>query len=502
MRLEQRLTPQLIQSMEILQLPLLALEARVRDELQSNPLLEEDAPALPEAPHDAFNETSQTAAKTEAEGFERLDRMAREYDFDPGDRAYGRVQRNTGERDAKMDAMANSAARGPSLQEHLEEQWALMDLAPEVKQAGLIVIDWMDHDGYLRTGAEHEAPGSNGEPVGDALALIVRRTMDNLQQLDDEIAHSVNPPIDAGVLEESIARVQTLEPRGVGARDLAECLLIQLDALSEETELVELLVEDHLEDVARNRFPAIVKETGRDIEEIKQALAVITRLHHHPGLLMSGTEVPRITPDILVDYADDGDGYTVRLTRGSSPRLRISSQYRSLLEARAADSEARNFIRKNLEAAKTLIDAIHFRRERLLELARIVVYRQREFFERGPKGLSVLRMRDIAEELGCDPSTISRTVDQKYIQSPRGIHPMRMFFTGGTETSDGTAISWNAVKQQVKEIIDQEDKSAPLSDDSIARQLSAQGHVKISRRTVAKYRAQLVIPAARERKQF
>lgn len=507
MRLEQRLTPQLIQSMEILQLPLMALEARIREELQANPVLEEatregpDAAAAEgEVSTEPVNEAAETA-KHEAESFDRLDRMVREYDFDSGDQPYGR---STGgdERDAKMEAMSNSAARGPSLQEFLERQWALMDLSPEVKQAGIIVIGSIDPDGYLRTRGEHAAAES-GAPEGEnGLPLVIRRDSTSLERLDGEIAHSVMPPIDPGVLEEAIARVQSLEPRGVGARDLTECLMIQLDALPEHHELAELLVENHLEDIAKNRLPVIARETGRSMDEIKDAMAVISRLHHHPGVIIAGHEVPTIVPDIIVEFAETGDGYTVRLTRGSAPRLRISAQYREMLSERGAGAEARAFIRKNLESAKSLIDAIQFRRERMLEIAKIIVDRQREFFDFGPQSLKVLRMRDIAEELKCDPSTISRTVDQKYMQSPRGIHPLRMFFTGGTETSDGQAISWDAVKLQVKQIIEQENKSDPLPDDQIAKQLAGAGHVNISRRTVAKYRAQLNIPSARERRQF
>jgi len=509
MRLEQRLTPQLIQSMEILQLPLMALEARVRQELESNPMLEdvETHLAEPAAEPDASAESQQPETSPEAESFERLDRLTREYDFDPGDQPYARRTAGDGERDAKMDAMANSAARGVSLGEYLERQWALMDLSPEVRNAGLVVIGWLDPDGYLRTRSEQnktqEGVADNGH-----LPLVIRRDVEGLEQLDDEIAHSVDPPIDAGVLEEAIARVQTLDPRGVGARDLTECLMIQLDTLQDHhlepgvTELAELLVENHLIDLVKNRFPVIVRQTGHTIDEIKTAQAVIARLHHHPGLAISPVEAPRVTPDILVDFAEDGDGYTVRLARGNTPRLRLSHQYQQMLQDRHADKDTREFLRRNLESAKALIDAIQFRKARLVEIAKIVVERQREFLDLGPQHLKILRMRDIAEELGCDPSTISRTVDGKYLQTPSGIYPLRLFFTGGTETTQGEAISWDAVKLKVKEIIDQEDKSDPMSDDAIVKTLAEGGHVNLSRRTVAKYRAQLGIPPARQRRQF
>ena len=204
------------------------------------------------------------------------------------------------------------------------------------------------------------------------------------------------------------------------------------------------------------------------------------------------------SPDIIVDYEEDGDGYTVRLARGSSPRLRISNQYRRMLQDKDADKKVREFVRNRIEAASAIIDAIQYRRERLLQLAKVVVDRQREFFDFGPQYLKVLRMRDLAEEFGCDPSTISRTVDGKYLQAPRGIYPLRMFFTGGTSDSAGDSVSWDSLKAKVQEIINQEDKSHPLSDDEIVKRLG-ETSVPIARRTVAKYRAQLGIPSARQR---
>jgi len=503
MRLEQRLTPQIIQSMEILQLPLPALEARIREELASNPVLEELEPEAPAKPIEGEPPASPPAAEKpasqkEAEAFEQLEKISREYELDPGDVPYGRGQRAAGERDAKMDAMAATPSRAISLQEHLALQWALVEAPPEIKRAGSVLIDMMDPDGYLRTEAERSATGQGAEGAG---SLIIRRDEEGVRALMEEIAHSESPPIPEHVLEDALWLVQTLEPLGVGARDLTECLMIQLDAIPDAPPLAGRLVEEHLLDIAKNRMPAIAKATGQSIEEIREALGVISRLHHHPGLLISAAEVPVIAPDIVVDYADDEDGYSVRLTKGNHPRLRISEQYRRMLEERREDKSARDFIRKHLESATNLIEAIQYRRERLLQLARVIVERQREFFDYGPQHLKVLRMRDLAAEFGCDPSTISRTVDEKYMQTPRGILPMRTFFSGGTETDEGESVSWDSVKAQVREIIDKEDKHNPLNDDQIVARMAEQG-VHISRRTVAKYRAVLNIPAARQRQAF
>ncbi|MFQ5429002.1 MAG: RNA polymerase factor sigma-54 [Phycisphaerae bacterium] len=502
MRLEQRLTPQLIQSMEILQLPLLALEARIREELESNPVLEETE--LSPQPDDAQEPTEDAAAseeqRAEAESFERLDVMSRELELDPGDLPYGRGTVSDGERDAKMDAMANTACRGEDLNEHLIRQWGLIEADAAVKEAGRVLIDWVDEDGYLRSENEHHSLGGNGD-AAEARPLVIRRNDEDRERLMEEIAMSRTPPIDRAVLDAALALLQTLEPVGVGARDLAECLLIQLRAQGDTDPFHAELVEEHLVELAKNMFPVVARKTGRSIDEIKEALKVIGKLNHHPGLLVRTQDVPRISPDILVDYNEDGDGYTVRLTRGSSPRLRIAPHYRRMLQDKSGDKKVREFIRNRIEAAAAIIDAIHYRRERMLELAKVIVDRQRDFFDYGPQFLKVLRMRDLAEEFNCDPSTISRTVDGKYLQCPRGIYPLRMFFTGGTTDDRGESVSWDSIRAKVKAIIDAEDKSAPLSDDEIAKRLETTG-TAIARRTVAKYRAQLNIPSARQRRAY
>lgn len=503
MRLEQRLSPQLVQSMEILQLPLLALEARVREEMEINPVLEEpetDSPARKEEHHDEPPTTE--TSRAEAESFERLDRLGREYEFDPGDLPYSRGSGSAdGERNAKMDAMANTASRGEGLREQMVRQWALIDCDPALRAAGTAIIDWMDEDGYLRREVEHHKPGDNADTI-EVMPLIIRRTDEERRQLLEDIALSRTPPIDLDVMEQALALVQTLEPIGVASRDLTECLLIQLAAKNETDPFYGELVSEHLVALGKNHYPQVAKATGRSIDEIKEALKVIGKLNHHPGLLVQPNEVPRISPDIIIDFSDDGDGYTVRLARGNTQRLRISAQYREMLQDKTLDKETREFIKKRVESAGVLIDAIQYRRDRLLEIAKVLVERQPEFFDYGPQFLKVLRMRDLAEEFGCDPSTISRTVDGKYVQTPRGLFPVRQFFSGGTTDATGETVSWNSIKAKVKEIVDNEDKANPLTDDEIMKLINEQTTVPIARRTVAKYRSQLGIPSQRERKVY
>ncbi len=478
LRQEQRLTPQLIQSMNILQLPLMALEAKVREELERNPALEDELdrtdrsmeyPNVPDLP--AKDAAHAAENLHEAQGFSQLERISREYDFDDSDQGFGRSRMGSGEdRDAKMDAMANTASRPESLTEYLLNQWSFLEFDDQTRKAGEAIINYIGSEGYLRTPLE-------------------------------EIAESHRPPFTMEEMEEALSWVQTLDPPGVGARDLRECLLIQLDVWPGENELERILVERHLEDIQKNRYPVISKSTGHSIEEIKEAVKHLGKLVPHPGSLVGESEAPRISPDVIVEYAEEGEGYTVRLARGNNPRLRISKRYRQMLADLRHDKDAREFIRKNLESAGALIDAIQYRRNRLLEVAQEVVERQKEFLDVGPGGLKVLRMSELAEKLDCDPSTISRTVADKYMQTPRGIFPLRCFFTGGTESSDGEVTSWDSVKARVKEIVDGEDKKSPLSDEVIAAKLQAEG-IDVSRRTIAKYRQQMHIPTARQRREY
>ena len=469
MRMEQRLTPQLIQSMDILQLNMMALENRVAEELERNIALEVEEP---ERTAPAEGARDDRHAVTDADSFNRLDRFAREYDLDVVDAAYvPRRAAPAGDRDPKMEAMANTASRPAGLDEYLLSQWRVLEIDPETRRAGDAIICHLEEDGYLRTRL-------------------------------DEIADSTRPPIPMETLERALQLVQGLEPVGVGARDYQECLLLQLDALPGDNRIERVLIQNHLHDIEKNRYPAIVKATGYAIGEIQEAIKAITStLVLHPGYLVVDRQVPRIYPDVIVDYSDRNGELEVRLADGNTPRLGVSRKYAEMLRSRENGRDVRDFVRKHVEAANALIDAIRYRRGRMGAVAEAIVERQRDFFDVGPQGLKLLRMSELAERLGCDPSTISRTVADKYMQTPRGIFPLRYFFTGGTETDDGTSMSWDSVKVRVKEIVEKEDASNPLNDDQIAAALRKEG-IDISRRTVAKYRQQLDIPSARQRRRF
>ncbi len=469
MRMEQRLTPQLIQSMAILQKPVADLEACINEALEGNAALEIVEPQ----PVESEAHEEQRPPNEVEDSFARLDRFSGDYDLDMNDARPFPARRavSSDERDPKMAAIANTPGRETNLHDHLLAQWALLDLDEETQRAGETIIANIDPDGYLRVSMQ-------------------------------DLAERVRPPLTLESLDRALAEVHRLEPRGIGARDVVESLLLQLDAQPGDNEVERVLIEHHLSDITHNRLPAVARATGYTVEEISEAIrAMRSMLCLHPGFLVGDRTVPTIRPDVVIDYAETGGGLTVRLTRGNMPELCIRKDVMTIAKSKANGKEARDFARKQVEDATALIDAVNFRRSRLLEVSKAIVERQRAFFDVGPRGLKVFRMSDLAVELGCDPSTVSRTVAEKYMQTPRGIFPLRYFFTGGTENEEGESMGWDRVKVRVRELVDGEDPKSPFNDDQIAALLKKEG-IEISRRTVAKYRQQLGILNARQRRSF
>ncbi len=491
-----KLAPRMIQSMEILQMPMQALEARIEQELVSNPTLELREPGADE--RDTLEEIRQEARDAsegerelvvgdEASGagqkddFERLNNLSEEYGetwqsnvFDDGQSF--RARRDDGERDGKMDAMANTAARPQSLSEQLLAQWRFVDAPGEVVGAGEYLIGFIDADGYLRTDCEtllKQAPaGITGELLDRALEMLQ----------------------------------QNLEPPGLAARDLRECLLLQIDATAAEEDAPDLTVEralvsDHLKDIEANRLPRIAKDLGLDLERVKRAISHLRHFHPHPGRLLA-TESPRtLQPDAVVEYDEDQDRYVATLTRGRMPSLSISRQYERMVKDGTIDRKTREFVGQNLRSARWLLEAIEQRESTLMRVINVVLDAQRDYFDQGTAALRPLPMTQVADQLGIHVATVSRAVNEKYLQTPRGIVPLRMFFSGGTETETGEQVSWTAVQAKLREVIDAEDKSRPLNDDELVEKLKGKG-IDIARRTVAKYRKQMNIAPARQRMEY
>jgi RNA polymerase sigma-54 factor len=475
MRMEQRLTPQLIQSMAVLQKPVAELETYLREAMEANPALELEEPTGIGHNGQAQQAQPEPRLAEETARFSRLSDFARTYGRDilGDDRAPAfRRAADSGSRDAKMELMANVPDRGANLHDYLREQWSIAELgSEEVRQAGEHLIAAIEPDGYLRVPME-------------------------------ETAQRARPPIPAPVLKEALEEIQLLDPPGVGARDLQECLLLQLEALPGDNRIEYELLAKQFANLLNNRLPAIARETGYSIGEITEAIrAMRSQLVMHPGLLVGDHGERPVRPDVIVEYADTGGGLTIRLTRGNMPKLRVSEQLREIAQCTDGDPELRNFARRRVDEANGLIDAVQFRRGRLLEVTAAMIRHQREFFDSGMKAMKGLRMSELAEELNCDPSTISRTVAEKYMQTPLGIFPMRIFFSGGAEMADGENASWDSVRQRVREFIAAENPNSPYTDDQVADHLRVEG-IELSRRTIAKYRHQMDIPAAKRRRSF
>ncbi len=484
LRLEQRmkLSPRIIQAMEILQLPLLALEERIEEELTSNPCLERREGDGGEAPAPAqTNEPSRGEETIVVDGenggdadFERLADYGEVHgeDLDWDDRPY-RPRTDSGGRDAKLEALSNQPARVESLTDHLLHQWAFVELPEDLQAAGQAILSNTDDDGYLRMSLEE----------------LVRE--------DDD------PPITLAALTEALKEVQKLDPLGVGARDLRECLLIQLDAeaaAGHDVVLPRWIVSDFLREVEMNRIPLISRRTGQSVQEVQEAISYLGRLDPRPGRQVGQAPVPYISPDAIVDIDENGN-VVVTIADGDYPALKTSRTYRKMARSRATEAKVREFIRNNLRSAEWLIEAIQQRRETVRRVMEEVFRVQKDFIEHGREALRPLPMTEVATKVGRHVATVSRAVAGKYVQTPRGIFPLRMFFSGGTTTASGQDVAWDAVRAKLQEIVDNEDKFRPLADDQIAAELAGQG-INIARRTVAKYRNALNIPPARQRKQY
>jgi RNA polymerase sigma-54 factor len=496
MRMEHRqlLTPRMIQSMEILQLPLMALEERIEQEIQNNPVLEfrepENEPGTPENPENGearqeFSEGEQALVVKEndssGDDFDRLTRIGEYFEneeFNTNGSNFRQAASYEGERDKKLDAMNNTAARGITLAEHLLNQWSFVECPPAIRVAGETLINNIDPEGYLRTPFE---------------------------QIQQE---SKNPPL-LEDMNAALKLIWLLEPAGVGARRLSECLLLQLEALERDDEsavghdfpLERALVTEHLKDLEMNRYPQISKKLGRPIEELKEAVHRLSRLHPHPGKQIGIDEAPPITPDAVIYYDEDTDKYEIEMTNDPAPNLYISGLWRRFLKEKQGDKKTREFLANNVRNARWLIESIEQRKSTIMRVIRQVVDAQRDFFEKGPEFLRPLPMIHVADQLGIHVATVSRAVSEKWIQTPRGVYPLRRFFSGGTTSAEGEDMSWDAVKEKLKVIINEEDKQNPLNDDEIVEKLKDLG-IELARRTVAKYRKILNIPTARQRKAY
>ncbi|HKB85498.1 MAG TPA: RNA polymerase factor sigma-54 [Ignavibacteriaceae bacterium] len=471
---QQKLSPQQIQYQKLLQLNTLALEQRIKTELEINPILEEVMDDEIELSQEKEKEKEKEDEVDEYEDYDKeefeLEDFMNDSDFE-GDRV------NRSKDDEIYQPLAPAKE---SLTEHLQNQLTMLNLEADLFMLGEEIIGNLDADGYLKR---------------------------SLEDIINELEMFEHVKISKEEGEALLKRIQRLDPIGIASRNLQECLLVQLKHTDHDayyTYLAGQLLEQCYDDFTKRRFEAIKQKLNLTDETLKITLDLIQSLNPKPGEgNIESVEMNQITPDFVVEKVDDN--FVITLNDRSMPSVTISRTYLEMFDANKRskktprEKETYKFLREKFESAKWFIACIQQRRETLMKIMRAILERQYEFFDKGPKFLRPMIYKDIAEEINMDISTISRVVNGKYVQSPMGIHELKYFFSEGLATDSGEEVSNKHIKERLKEIIESEDKSSPYSDDKLAEILNDEG-VHIARRTVAKYREQLRIPIARLRK--
>ncbi len=449
------MTPELQQAINLLQLSSLELQDFLQEELLNNPVLEiEETGAEAEDADKKEGEPPEAASDRDSIDW---DQYFRDQDIEP----LPRFNQSNAEETPSFDSYLS---RDPSLQEYLLMQLGLCRLSVTQKRIGEFLIGNIDHNGYL-----------NGS-VAEFASLL------GVEERD---------------VTEVLSVIHKFDPSGVGARDLRECLLLQLAERTTVHPLAEVIIRRHLPDVAENRFKKIASELGVEPAEVQAAVDFIRILDPKPGRLVGGaSDVRYIVPDVVVEKV--ADDYVVLVNELSVPRLTINAYYRSIL-GREGESVTSSFIKSKLDSALWLLRSIEQRRLTLYRVTETIVRMQRGFLDGGIKLLKPMTLRHVAEELGVHESTVSRATANKFVQTPRGIYPLKFFFASGVEDQSGEAISSASVKSHLRELIDSENVYRPLSDQKLAELLRLRGIV-VSRRTVAKYREEMAIPPSSKRK--
>ena len=459
---QQRLSPQLQQSLAILQAQVGELRQMIGQEMAQNPVLEAEE-----------RDTSADEERQEAEledddftaEFEKLSQMDEEW------RTYLQQSNSThgprtSEEEERRQFLFDSLAAPVSLQDHLMQQLALVECAPEIRTLVELLIGGLDERGFL-SATVAEMSLQQGIPLAD--------------------------------LEAAKEIVQSFDPPGVGAEDLRECLLIQLKRTGRGHSLESRIISQYLDDLAKHRFPHIARRLGVEPGDITRAAEVIGTLNPRPAGTFTAAPQQYIVPDVYVERT--GGKFAIAMEDGQLPRLRISNLYKDIMTNPRGNQEARDYIREKIRSGKFLIRSIQQREQTIRRIAEEIVAHQQDFFLDGPTGLKPLIMSQVANVVGVHETTVSRAIAGKYMATPHGVFEMRYFFTSGLATEDGEQLSNTSVKATLAELIRQENSAEPLSDDDLAKQLNERG-IRIARRTVAKYREALSILPSHQRKKF
>ncbi len=467
MRLSQRLalTPSLLQKIELLQLNKLELQEMLNQELVENPILEEVVEQETPKELNLEDREFEDLPSPETEGKEKEKDSFEEIDFRYFfDEYLDTGYKNRDVEDSEKPSFETFLVRPSSLSEHLNWQLGMLELDPRIAGVAKEIIGNLDEDGYLLLSLE-ELSTSTGSTLEAAAAAL--------------------------------KAVQGLDPTGVAARDLRECLSLQLEARGQKDSLAWRIVQEHLPLLEGHKFKDIAARTNSSFEEVLKAVEAIKHLIPKPGQKYNPQRVNYVQPEVTIAKID-GEFVIIQNDEGM-PQLRLNSAYKELLKSNGVTGEAKTFLREKFRSAIDLLRSLSQRKQTIYRVCECIVNRQREFLEHGPSALRPMLIKDVASELGVHSSTISRVVTNKYVDTPQGVMELRKFFTMGVENPDGEELSIVQVKLKIRKLIEGENRAKPYSDNQLG-QLLRRDNIFITRRTVAKYREQMQIPGSRERK--
>ena len=490
MALSQVLAPQLQQSLALLQAPTLELKALVAQELEQNPTLEEigtmDTDQEEKGTRNEDGESAEQIDPAEPPADTQFDPATEKPTNDPVDDFQAEFEkltqmdqewrdhfaqtnvpsRHSQEDEERRQFMFDSLVAGTSLQENLLDQVRMSELTEDQRSVAEMIIGNIDDNGRLQSSV-------------------------------DELAFSTNIP--ATKISEVLKVIQSFDPPGVAARDLRECLMIQLERLDKKDTFEYKILDEYFEALSKRRFPEISRGLGIDVEDVQEAAARIANLEPKPGRAYLPDNQQYVMPEVFV--VKSGDEWQVTTNNDQVPHLRISNSYKDLMSQAGSSAEVREWIREKIRAGKFLIKSLHQRQSTILNIAKEIVKRQSEFMEKGPAFLKPMTMVQVAEVVGVHETTVSRAVSGKYMQTPQGLFEMKYFFTSGIKTASGEGMSNTSVKGMIDEMVKKEDPSKPLSDEEIVKLLTEKG-IQIARRTIAKYRSELNILPSHLRKKY
>ncbi|HEX4379772.1 MAG TPA: RNA polymerase factor sigma-54 [Candidatus Acidoferrum sp.] len=462
----QILTPGLVQMVSVLALNRLELREMINQEMIANPVLEEQNEEPTQTDNYADenflkNETEKVPEKPEPNHFDEFEigTFFNQY-LDSGGDGGQSVEREVSERPSFEKFLSSSTG----LADHLAWQLSVTICSDTVKELAESIIGNLDENGYLTASTEE-------------LMQEGKYTQDDL--------------------DDALAVVQDFDPIGVGARDLRECLLLQLKAFDPTNTLAQQIVSEHLKQVQANQLKEVARALNRPLDIVKRALDVIKKLDPRPGLRYNKTEPRLVEPDVYFRKVDDQ--WQAFLNEDDMPQLRLSPTYRRLLVKDASDRDVRNYVKERFTAAIQLMKNIEQRKHTILRVCQSIIARQGDFFLQGPDALKPMMIKEVAEEVGVHPSTVSRAVASKYAHTPQGVLELRSFFSESVNGPEGGAMSLLTLKRLVKKMIEEEDSTKPLTDDQIAKKLDDNG-IHVTRRTVAKYREDMRIPSTHQRR--